>query len=148
MKHRGPDSSGFALYGPPSDLLVMRVKLADPNEKRDIGWTERLERHRDEVEHRLAKIGAMVDVLHGDQDYAYRVTFRYSGDLKPLADYVEDVPGCEVLSLGHSLEIIKDLSDAESVAETPWRAGVGATTGERSLRLYGPGVSRKRQIRV
>jgi methylamine---glutamate N-methyltransferase subunit A len=27
------------------------------------------------------------------------------------------VPGCEVLSLGHSLEIIKDLSDAESVAE-------------------------------
>ena len=32
MKHRGPDSSGFALYGPPSDLLVMRIKLADPNE--------------------------------------------------------------------------------------------------------------------
>jgi hypothetical protein len=95
----------------------MRVKLADPGEERDIGWADRLERHRDEVEHRLAKIGAMVDVLHGDQDYAYRVTFRYSGDLKPLADYVEDVPGCEVLSLGHSLEIIKDLSDAESVAE-------------------------------
>jgi len=63
MKHRGPDSSGFALYGPPTDLLVMRVKLADPGEIRDIGWSERLERHRDEVEHRLAKIGAMVDVL-------------------------------------------------------------------------------------
>jgi methylamine---glutamate N-methyltransferase subunit A len=31
MKHRGPDSSGFALYGPPNDLLVMRIKLADPN---------------------------------------------------------------------------------------------------------------------
>ena len=93
MKHRGPDSSGFALYGPPTDLLVMRVKLADPGEARDIGWADRLERHRDEVEHRLAKIGAMVDVLHGDQDYAYRVTFRYSGDLKPLADYIEDVPG-------------------------------------------------------
>ena len=37
MKHRGPDSSGFALYGPPGDLLVMRIKLADPNEKRDFG---------------------------------------------------------------------------------------------------------------
>src|SRR5262249_58767299 len=59
MKHRGPDSSGFALYGPPTDLLVMRVKLADPNEKRDIGWAERLERHRDEGEHRLAKIRAL-----------------------------------------------------------------------------------------
>ena len=35
MKHRGPDSSGFALYGPPSDLLVMRIKLADPNAPKD-----------------------------------------------------------------------------------------------------------------
>src|SRR6266436_1950268 len=117
MKHRGPDSSGFALYGPPSDLLVMRIKLADPNEARGFGWSERLERHRNEIEHRLAKIGAMVDLMHGDQEYAYRVTFRYSGELKPLADYMEDVPGCEVLSLGHSLEIVKDLNDAESVAE-------------------------------
>ena len=119
MKHRGPDSSGFALYGPPSDLLVMRIKLADPNETRGFGWSERLERHRNEVEHRLAKIGAMVDVMHGDQEYAYRVTFRYSGELQPLADYMEDVPGCEVLSLGHSWSMnkIKDLNDAESVAE-------------------------------
>src|SRR5260370_32609351 len=117
MKHRGPDSSGFALYGPPGELLVMRVKLADPNEKRDFGWAVRVERHGAEVEHRLAKIGAMVDMIRGDQEYAYRVTFRYSGELKPLADYIEDVPGCEVLSLGHSLEIIKDLSDAESVAQ-------------------------------
>src|SRR5207253_666385 len=27
MKHRGTDSSGFALYGPPSDLLVLRYQL-------------------------------------------------------------------------------------------------------------------------
>src|SRR6202008_1142974 len=92
-------------------------KLADPNEARGFGWSERLERHRNEVEHRLAKIGAMVDVIQGEQECAYRAPFRYSGDLKPLADYIEDVPGCEVLSLGHSLEIIKDLDDAESVAE-------------------------------
>ena len=135
MKHRGPDSSGFALYGPPTDLFVMRVKLADPGEDRDIGWSDRLERHRDEVEHRLAKIGAMVDVLHGDQDYAYRVTFRYSGDLKPLADYIEDVPGCEVLSLGHSLEIIKDLSDAESVAERYKLAGFTGTHAIGHVRM-------------
>jgi glutamine phosphoribosylpyrophosphate amidotransferase len=37
--------------------------------------------------------------------------------MKPLADYLEDVPGCEVLSLGHSLEIVKDLGDAEEVAK-------------------------------
>ena len=86
MKHRGPDSSGFALYGPPGDLLVMRVKLADPNSERGFGWAERLERHRNEIEARLAKLGAVIDSMHGDQDYAYRVRFRYSGDLKPLAD--------------------------------------------------------------
>jgi methylamine---glutamate N-methyltransferase subunit A len=117
MKHRGPDSSGFALYGPPDDLLVMRIKLADPNSSRDYGWADRLERHRQEIEARLAKLGAVIDAVRGDQEYSFRVRFRYTGELKPLADYVEDVPGCEVLSLGHSLEIVKDLSDAESVAE-------------------------------
>jgi glutamine phosphoribosylpyrophosphate amidotransferase len=77
----------------------------------------------------------MVDVIHGDQEYAYRVKFRYSGDLKPLADYVEDVPGCEVLSLGHSLEIIKDLSDAESVAERYALAGFTGTHAIGHVRM-------------
>ena len=44
------------------------------------------------------------------------VTFGFDGDLKRLADYVEDVKGTEVLSLGRSLEIIKDLGDAATVA--------------------------------
>jgi len=135
MKHRGPDSSGFALYGPPGDLLVMRIKLADPNEKRDFGWAERLERHRDEVEHRLAKIGAMVDMIRSDQEYAYRVTFRYSGELKPLADYIEDVPGCEVLSLGHSLEIIKDIGDAETVSDQYRLDGFAGTHAVGHVRM-------------
>ena len=49
--------------------------------------------------------------------YAFRVSFEYDGDLKPLADFVEDIPDAEVLSLGHSLEIIKDLGDADSVCK-------------------------------
>jgi len=130
MKHRGPDSPGFALYGPPDDLIVMRIKLADPNDNHGFGWSERLERHRNEIESRLSKIGATIDAIRGDQEYAYRIKFRYTGDLKPLADYVEDVPGCEVLSLGHSLEIIKDLSDAESVAE---RYGLAGFTGTHAI---------------
>lgn len=117
MKHRGPDSTGYALYGQPSDLLVMRFKLADPNDSNDFSYGERLARSKREVESRLAKIGATVDRMDGANEYAYRATFRYEGELKPLADYVEDVPGAEVLSLGHSLEIVKDLGDAEQVAE-------------------------------
>ena len=50
-------------------------------------------------------------------EYACRVELDYEGDLKALVDYIEDIPGCEVLSIGHSLEIVKDLGDAETVAE-------------------------------
>jgi glutamate synthase domain-containing protein 1 len=45
------------------------------------------------------------------------VKLRYDGDMKRLADSVEDVPQTEVLSLGRSLEIVKDLGDAETVAD-------------------------------
>jgi len=117
MKHRGPDSTGFALYGPPSDLVVMRFTLADPRTVTDYGYVERLERSRSEVESRLAKIGANVERMNGETSYAYRALIRYEGELKALADYVEDVPGVEILSLGSSLEIVKDLGDAENVAE-------------------------------
>jgi methylamine---glutamate N-methyltransferase subunit A len=117
MKHRGPDSTGYALYGPPSDQIVIRFKLADANDKRDFEFGERLERHRTEVESRLSKIGATVESVQGDTEYAYRASISYTGDLKALADYLEDVPGCEVLSLGHSLEIVKDIGDAETVAK-------------------------------
>jgi glutamate synthase domain-containing protein 1 len=135
MKHRGADSSGFALFGPADESLVMRVKLADPNERHGFGWAGRLDRHRDEIESRLANLGAVIDDSQRDQEYAYRVTFRYGGDLKPLADYVEDVPGCEVLSLGHSLEIVKDLGDAHSVADLYKLSGFTGTHGIGHVRM-------------
>ena len=116
MKHRGPDSTGYALYGPPSNQIVIRFKLADANDARDFEFSERLDRRRMEVEARLSKIGATVDRVEADTEYAYRASVDYTGDLKALADYLEDVPGCEVLSVGHSLEIIKDLGDAEWVS--------------------------------
>jgi methylamine---glutamate N-methyltransferase subunit A len=117
MKHRGPDSTGYALFGPPSKTVVMRYKLADANDERDYEFAERLERNRAEVESRLGQLGARVIEVEEETDYALRATIEYDGDLKTLADYVEDVPNCEVLSLGHSLEIIKDLGDAETVCK-------------------------------
>jgi methylamine---glutamate N-methyltransferase subunit A len=117
MKHRGPDSTGYALFGPPSKTVVMRYKLADANDERDYEFAERLERNRSEVESRLGQLGARVIEVEEETDYALRATIEYDGDLKTLADYVEDVPNCEVLSLGHSLEIVKDLGDAETVCK-------------------------------
>jgi methylamine---glutamate N-methyltransferase subunit A len=117
MKHRGPDSAGYALYGEPGELVVIRFKLADANDPRDFDFKERLDRARQEVETRLNKIGASIDRVESETEYAYRAVVRYDGDMKALADYLEDVPGCEVLSLGHSLEIVKDIGDAQQVSD-------------------------------
>jgi len=115
MKHRGPDSTGYAPYRPPSDEYVMRVKLADANTPRDFEFGDRLRRHRAEVEKRLRTLGADIHGITDHREYALSVMFDYDGDVKRLADYVEAVPDAEVLSLGHTLEIVKDLGDAETV---------------------------------
>jgi methylamine---glutamate N-methyltransferase subunit A len=135
MKHRGPDSTGYALFRPPTTGLLMRFKLADANDPRDSEFGERLVRHRREVERRLRALGAVIDELDEDTEYAYRVSFRYDGDLKALADYVEEVPRCEVLSLGHAIEIIKDLGDALSVAAQYKLDGFRGTHGIGHVRM-------------
>ena len=117
MKHRGPDSTGYALYGQVQDAIVMRYTLADANDARDFDFEQRLDHHKREVESRLRAFGAKNLEVEKETGYAYRVTFNYDGELKAITDVVEDVPNVEVLSLGHSLEIIKDLGDAEQVAE-------------------------------
>ena len=54
MKHRGPDSTGYALYGQANDgLAIMRYTLADSNTPRDFEFDQRLERHQGRVLQRL-----------------------------------------------------------------------------------------------
>jgi len=117
MKHRGPDSTGYALYGAAQQQFVMRYTLADANDARDFDFVQRLEHNNREVESRLRARGAKNLEIEKETGYAYRVAFDYDGELKAITDAVEDVPHVEVLSLGHSLEIIKDLGDAEQVSE-------------------------------
>jgi methylamine---glutamate N-methyltransferase subunit A len=117
MKHRGPDSTGYALYRPPSEDWVMHVKLADVNAERDFEFDQRIRRNRGEVRRRLEAAGAGVLETLDTSPHAMTVTFSYDGDdLKGLADRVEDIRGLEVLSLGHTLEIVKDIGDAATVA--------------------------------
>src|SRR3954447_14792332 len=77
MKHRGPDSTGYALYGPPSNLVVMRYKLADANTPRDFDFGDRLQRHRHEVEARLAKLGARGQGMGAENEEAVPGTPRH-----------------------------------------------------------------------
>jgi methylamine---glutamate N-methyltransferase subunit A len=135
MKHRGPDSTGYALYGQVQDAIVMRYTLADANDARDFDFEQRLEHHRREVETRLRACGARNLEVEKETGYAYRVTFDYDGELKEITDVVEDVPNVEVLSLGHSLEIVKDLGDAEQVAEQYRLDGFLGTHGIGHVRM-------------
>jgi glutamate synthase domain-containing protein 1 len=116
MKHRGPDSTGFALYHSPGHELVLRVKLADANTPRDLEFDDMLRRHRAEVHQRLKSAGAMIKGTEDINEYTLAITLTFDGDIKTLADHVESVPNAEVLSAGHALEIVKDLGDARTVA--------------------------------
>ena len=120
MKHRGPDSTGFALYGAPTEEWVMRVKLADANTPRDFDFDQRVARNRAEVQHRLRAMGARFDGIEELNPTTFDVRVAFDGDdLKALVDQVEDVSrDAEVLSLGHSLEIVKDLGDAQTVSRS------------------------------
>jgi methylamine---glutamate N-methyltransferase subunit A len=116
MKHRGPDSTGYALYRPAADGYVMHVKLAEANGNHEFDFAQRLRRQRADIENRLRAFGATINEIDAGAEHAMTVSFGFDGDLKRLADYVEDVRGAEVLSLGRALEIVKDLGDANTVA--------------------------------
>ena len=116
MKHRGPDSTGVALYRAPTEDLILRVKLADASDLDDLDGAAQVSRRRREAEARIKAAGAQILSLDDVNAYTFSATLGYDGDLKRLTDYVESTPRVEVLSLGHALEIVKDLGDAASVS--------------------------------
>src|ERR1700759_4204783 len=68
MKHRGPDSTRYALYRRPSADLIMRIKLDDGGGDGDIEYADRLRRRRREVEARLRGAGACGDSSDGTNE--------------------------------------------------------------------------------
>ena len=119
LKHRGPDSTGYAIYGSPGrNEFVMRFKVAEQEDmSRGFDIHEEVKRRRAKVEERLAALDVQVIDREDATEYAYRYRIQYDGDMKKLADYVEDVEGTEILSMGNALELIKDLGDAARVAD-------------------------------
>ena len=78
MKHRGPDSTGVALYHSPGQELIMRIKLADANTPRDLDFADDLRRHRSEVESRLRAAGAEVRSIEDVNEYTLSATLVVS----------------------------------------------------------------------
>ncbi|MEM7428265.1 MAG: glutamine amidotransferase [Pseudomonadota bacterium] len=132
LKHRGPDSTGFAIYGPPGqDEYVMRFKVAEQEElATGFHIHQEIKDRRAEVDALLKEVGVTVTKEEEATQYAYRYRIAFDGDMKQLADRVEDINGAEILSIGSSLELIKDLGDATVVSD---QYGLGEFEGTHAI---------------
>ena len=118
-QHRGPDSTGFALYGQSeAEQLKLRFMVGDAAET-------------DQV---IASIAAVIakhsgriiasEVVGGN----YRLTVQFNGDLQKFAYDLEHAG--KVVSIGSSLEIVKDIGSAHEVDD---RYDVASFTGTHGL---------------
>jgi hypothetical protein len=119
LKHRGPDSTGFAIYGQPNlDEYIMRFKVAEQEDLASGFHIHQEIRDRKAlVDARMAEKGAELIDERSATEYAFRYRFSFDGEVESLVRYIEDVEGAEILSLGHALELIKDLGDASTVSD-------------------------------
>jgi glutamate synthase domain-containing protein 1 len=127
MRHRGPDSTGFAIYGAPRESgLVIRAFLDD-----------------------RGALGSALDALQvvtkeAGSDFAADPTWDHTtqqhvlvraqvNDVDDLAAWTlaaEKQTGLQILSAGRSLEIIKDVGDAREVDA---KHHVSSMTGTHAL---------------
>ena len=135
MKHRGPDSTGYALYRRPSADLIMRIKLADGAANGDIEYADRLGTAGARWRRGCGPPALAIDSIEDINEYTIAAALDYDGELKRIADYVESVPGAEVLSAGSALEIIKDLGDAQTVGTSYKLDGYIGTHGIGHVRM-------------
>ncbi len=137
LKHRGPDSTGFAIYGEPGPSeYIMRFKVA---EQEDLGRGTRIRRaiaeRKAAVDGLLDELGVTVLNQDGPTEYASRYRIAYDGDMKDLADQMEEIEGTEILSIGNALELVKDLGDAADVSGAYDLGGFRGTHGIGHTRM-------------
>lgn len=137
LKHRGPDSTGFAVYGASSpNEYVMRLKLAEQEDMtKDHHIRQKIRERQAAVDTCLAELGAETIEISEATPYAFRYRLRYAGDTRRLAADIEQIEGAEVLSFGSALELIKDLGDATRVSEQYGLGGFRGTHGIGHTRM-------------
>jgi len=117
LKHRGPDSTGYAMYGKDNGNQIMRFKVAEAADlEGSYDIHAEIEGRLALIDSRLAELGVKVVKKESPTEYAHRYEIEFSGDMKKVADFVEDIEGVEILSIGNSLELVKDLGDAAIVS--------------------------------
>ncbi len=118
LKHRGPDSTGYAVYGEPTEGdYILRINVAEAEDMdKGRGIHQVIVDRIAEVESVLAEHGAKVKDKKADTEYALRYVISIDGDAAKMAAHLEEAEGVEIMSMGSGLELIKDLGDADDVA--------------------------------
>jgi len=136
LKHRGPDSTGYAMYGEDNGNQIMRFKVAEAADlEGSYDIHAEIEGRLALIDSRLAELGVKVVKKESPTEYAHRYEIEFSGDMKKVADFIEDIEGVEILSIGNSLELIKDLGDAAIVSGQYGLDGFNGTHGIGHTRM-------------
>ena len=134
LKHRGPDSTGFALYADnDGQNFIMRFKVGEnvaegsssANEDESV-----YDSRKKLVDKNLAKLGAIIVKEEKLTPYSFRYEIKYDKDLMEFSKTIESSEMVEILSIGKSLELIKDLGDAKTVSE---RYGLSKVVGTHGI---------------
>ncbi len=121
LKHRGPDSTGYALYADnDGQNFIMRFKVGENVGEGSSSVNEDssvYDSRKKLVDNKLSELGATIIKEERLTPYSFRYEIKYDKDLMEFSKKIESVEMVEILSLGKSLELIKDLGDAKTVCE-------------------------------
>ena len=121
LKHRGPDSTGYALYADnDGQNYIMRFKVGENVGEGSSSVNEDVsvyDNRKKLVDKNLSDLGAIIVKEERLTPYSFRYEIKYDKDLMNFSKKIESVEMVEILSIGKSLELIKDLGDANTVSE-------------------------------
>ena len=135
LKHRGEDSTGYALYGDTDGKnFIMRFKVGENVGEGSSSVMEDVSVYDERIKivnAKLKELGANIVKEERILPYSLRYEITYDAkDLRDLSEKIESVPGVEILSLGKSLEVIKDLGNAKEVCD---RYSLGNLIGTHAI---------------
>jgi glutamate synthase domain-containing protein 1 len=121
LKHRGPDSTGYALYANnDGQNFILRFKVGENvgEGSTSVNEDESVYNERKKiVDKKLLELNAEIIKEEKLTPYSYRYEIKFDKDLMEFSKAIESIQGVEILSIGKSLELIKDLGDATAVSE-------------------------------
>jgi len=134
LKHRGPDSTGYALYGDTDGKnFIMRFKVGENVGEGSTSVNEETsvyDERKKIVDTHIAEMGAIILKEERLTPYSLRYEIKYEEDLMDFSKKIESVPMVEILSIGKSLELVKDIGDAKEVCD---RYNLNKITGTHGI---------------